>query len=289
MAGWLAAAGPAPAQLTNGPVARLPEVVVGGAPVTENTLVGAYAQPEWTTRRRFPTTRVYLQEPPGAVGLEQWARTDWPRDERARTQFRTEAEFGLPGRMQFDLYEDTQLTRQGDYRQQDVATELRYAFADWGKIPLNPTLYGEWKFANRDLGPDELELKLLLGDTIGKDWHYGVNLITEQGVGDTRETEYQLSEAVGYTLEDRKWSIGEEAKFARVSEQGERSDATREVSIGPSFQWRPTERTHLDLVALFGVTDDAPQFETYLVFGVALGAQPSERHGPRAPVSARGE
>jgi hypothetical protein len=34
------------------------------APITEHTLVGEYQQPEWTTHRRFPTTRVYLQQPP---------------------------------------------------------------------------------------------------------------------------------------------------------------------------------------------------------------------------------
>ena len=26
------------------------------------------------------------------------------------------------------------------------SVELRYALANWGKIPLNPTLYGEWNF-----------------------------------------------------------------------------------------------------------------------------------------------
>ena len=262
---------------------------VRGEPITENTLVGEYRQPEWTTRRRFPTTRVYLQEPPGAVGVEQWARTDWPRDGKARTRFRTEVEIGLPGRMQLDLYEDTVRTREGTFYHDDVAVELRYALADWGRIPLNPTLYGEWKFKGDDRGPDVYELKLLLGNTVGEDWHYGVNLVTEQEVGGDRATEYQLCEAVGYTLADRRFSIGEEAKFKRESEKGGRGDASREVSIGPSFQWRPTESTHVDLVALFGVTDDAPQVETYLVFGVALGAQPSDRRGPRAPVSMRGE
>ena len=274
---------------TNTPPVRLPEVSVAGQPITENTLVGEYKQPEWTTRRRFPATRIYLQEPPGAVGVEQWVRTDWPREGRARSRFRTEAELGLPGRFQLDLYEDTILTRQGTFYHNDVALELRYAFADWGRIPLNPTLYGEYKFANRDLGPDVYEVKLLLGDSIGENWHYGVNLVHEQEVGDARATEFQISQALGYTLSDRKWSIGEEAKIVRVTEKDARGDAEIEVSVGPSVQWRMSESAHLDVVALFGCTDAAPELETYVVFGWALGAQPSDRRGPRAPVSMKGE
>ena len=207
---------------------------------------------------------MYLQEPPGAVGLERWARTDWPREGRARTRFRTEAEVGLPGRMQLDLYEDTVLDREGEFHHNDVAVELRYAFAEWGRIPLNPTVYGEYKFANDELGPDVYELKLLLGDSVGENWHYGVNLVNEQETGEAKATEYQICEAVGYTLADRKWSIGEEAKFLHVTEEGSRSDAAIEISVGPSVQWRMSESTHFDLVALFGCTDDAPALETYL-------------------------
>ena len=272
------------------PAVRLPEVAVAGERITENTLVGDFKQPEWTTRRRFPTTRVYLQEPPGAVGVEQWARSDWPRDgRRSRTRFRTEAEVGLPGRFQLDVYEDTILTREGTFYHQDVAAELRYAFADWGKIPLNPTLYGEYKFTDPDRGPDVYELKLLLGDSIGEQWHYGINFAHEQELADSRATEFQVSEAVAYTFVDRGLSIGEEAKVIHATEKGCRSDAEFAVSAGPSIQWRMTESTHIDVVALIGCDADAPRLETYVVLGVALGAQPSDRRGPRAPVSMKGE
>ena len=287
-AGWMGSA--AFADESAAPTVRLPEVAVAGEKITENTLVGEFKQPEWTTRRRFPTTRVYLQEPPGAVGLEQWVRSDWPRDgRRSRTRFRTEAEVGLPGRFQLDLYEDTILTREHTFYHQDIAVELRYAFADWGRIPLNPTLYGEYKFADADLGPDVYELKLLLGDTVGERWRYGVNFALEQEVAEARATEFQMSEAVGYTLRDRALSIGEEAKVIHATEKDSRSDAEFAVSAGPSVQWRISEATHLDVVALLGCTSDAPRLETYLVLGVALGAQPSDRRGPRAPVSMKGE
>ena len=50
-----------------------------------------------------------------------------------------------------------------------------------------------------------------------------------------------------------------------------------EILLGPSFQWRPTPRTHIDIVPLFGLTDDSPVAQVFLVFGIDLG--PSEEHG----------
>jgi hypothetical protein len=52
------------------PPARLPEVTVTGTqPLNEEQPVGANQQPEWTARRRFVTTRVYVQ-PPWQVEME---------------------------------------------------------------------------------------------------------------------------------------------------------------------------------------------------------------------------
>ena len=36
-------------------------------------------------------------------------------------------------------------------KEKGVSTELRWALADWGKIPMNPTLYAEWEFNNHSL------------------------------------------------------------------------------------------------------------------------------------------
>jgi hypothetical protein len=59
--------------------------------------------------------------------------------------------------------------------------ELRYALANWGKIPLNPTLYGEWSF--NDNAPDVWELKLLLGQTFAHRWNWAANLTYEHENG----------------------------------------------------------------------------------------------------------
>ena len=59
--------------------------------------------------------------------------------------------------------------------------ELRWALANWGKIPGNPTIYLEWK--NEDAAPDHFEGKLLLGGAIASGWHWGSNFVWEHELG----------------------------------------------------------------------------------------------------------
>jgi hypothetical protein len=265
----------------------LPPVTVTSEPILEETPVGPYAQPEWTTARRFPTTRVYLQQLPGEFGVEQWVKMQWPRGEDANYLFQEEVEVGLPWRFQFDLYENWRINEHGTVLHDSVSTEMRWALADWGKIPLNPTLYGEWVFRNKSLGADKYEVKLLLGEEIAPRWHWGLNFIFEQEVGATRTTEYGVSQGISYTVIDNKLSVGLEIKVESETEQGARSDAPIEVDIGPSLQWRPTRTTHIDIVPLFGVTGDSPHVEAWLIFGFDFG-RPGERAG-YVPVSTKSQ
>src|SRR3954468_17727421 len=46
-------------------------VVTDTVPGADDQPVGSYHQPEWTARRRFPTTRVYVI-PAGTVAAEYW-------------------------------------------------------------------------------------------------------------------------------------------------------------------------------------------------------------------------
>jgi hypothetical protein len=71
----------------------------------EEAPTGEYGQPEWTTERRFPGTRVYLQQGPWDWGVEQWVRHRHFRDSTSETRFQEEFEVGLPHRFQIDLYE----------------------------------------------------------------------------------------------------------------------------------------------------------------------------------------
>ncbi len=265
-------------------VSRLPEVTVTERVLKEETKVGPYAQPEWTTQRRFPTTRVYLQELPGEVGVEQWVKAQWPKGEKMNYLFQEEIEVGLPHRFQFDLYENWIRDAAGKVRHESVSTELRWAFADWGKIPLNPTVYAEWTFRNHALGADKYEFKLLLGEEIAPRWHWGMNLIYEQEVGRSRTTEYGASMGIGYTMLDQKLSLGLEIKVESETEEGNRAKTPIEVDIGPSIQWRPTRNSHLDVVPLVGATSDSPRVELWVVFGFDFGSGRA-KEGGKAPIS----
>ncbi len=155
-------------------------LVTGQQVPGENKVLGSYSQPEWTARRRFATTRVYVQ-PEGQVEVELGTIFARPA-EGPRTQlFRQEIEVGLPHRFQIDLENTFQDYREGEvgagaWHRDSTAVELRYALADWDKIPLNPTVSISWK-ANA-AAADAAELQLLLGAELSTRWHWGASFST---------------------------------------------------------------------------------------------------------------
>ncbi len=267
-----------------GPVTQLPVVTVTEPALREEAGVGPNNQPAWTTDGRLgSTTRAYVL-PPWHVELTQWWRPEAPRGGSPKHLFQEEIEIGLPYRFQLDLYENWELTSDGYVRHAANQVEVRWALAEWGRIPFNPTLYAEWKFNNA--AADTVEMKLLLSEVIAPRWHWGVNFTWEQQVGDGRETEFAVSQALSYTLVDEKLSAGVEMKFEHKTEQGSRSDAEIEFLIGPSIEWKPTTRTTLSVAPLFGVTDDSPHVQAFVIFSIGLGRE-SEGEA-RVPVSLKG-
>ena len=244
-------------------------------------------RPEWTSHRRFTTTRVYLQKAPWEVGYEQWYRIRENRDHTVENLFQHELEIGLPGRMQLDIYENWVADENRHAHHENVAFELRFAFADWGKLPANPTLYAEYKLANSHYGPDVYEFKLLLGDAITRRLHWALNGAFEQEIGGERATEFAIQGGLSYSVIDGKLGVGLELQYKDESVAGGRGDAERKFLIGPSIQWRPTPRTHLDLVAQWGTNRDAQNFEGFVVFGIDFGKISGGSERSYQPVSAR--
>ncbi len=264
---------------------KLPDVTVTGQALQEELPVGPYRQPEWTTERRFPNVRAYVL-PPWQIEIEQWLRGKFPRDGGDNYLFQEEIGIGLPHRFQFDLYENWVITDDGSVRQSGVQVEGRWALADWGEIPLNPTLYAEWKFNND--APDVYELKLLFAETIVPRWHWALNLVYEQEVGGGRETVWEATQGVSYTVIDEKFSVGSEMKLKFTSVEGSRSDPEWAFLLGPSIQWLPTRRTHLDIAPLFGLTGESLRVDAFIVFGIEFGpGGPSAT--AQAPVSSRSQ
>lgn len=262
--------------------AEAPEVVVHGDLLKEERRVGTYNQPEWTTHRRFARSRVYVISE-GQWEVEQWYRGRFDRGVGPDHQFQTEIGVGLGHRIQLDLYENIEREHGGPTKHVGVQAEMRYAFADWGELPLNPTLYLEWKFnhAAEDVG----EAKLLFADEFSKGWHWALNLSVESQQGGAREFEEAVTGGISYSVIDDVFSVGIELEWTRVTEKGARGDPERMIVGGPSIQWRPTPTTHFDVVTLFGLGPDDRDLTVFLVYGIDFG--PEHAKSAKAPTSAR--
>lgn len=268
---------------------RAPEESGGGAEIvstaprvsSESDAVGPYRQPEWTTRRRFARTRIYVL-PEGQWEFEQWYRGTYDKGEAPGHKWQTEIGVGLPGRFQFDLYATGEHEDGGPTKSIGLQPELRWAPADWGVIPLNPTLYLEYKWNHH--ANDVAEGKILLGEELSPCTHWGMNLSVEQELGGAKTQELAMMQAVSWTVVDRKFSIGLEFEVDRVTEHGARDNPEWEYYAGPSFQWRPTDETHLDIVPLRG-WHDGHDWRLFVVFGIDFGG--SGPKSPMSPVSAK--
>ena len=255
------------------PAARLPETTTTAfaSVLSEETPIGITNRPEWTSARRFTTTRVYIQKEPWEVGIGSWWRIKNKRDGTVAHRLLEEIEIGLPYRLQLDLYTDIEGNQDGDFHYQSLDLELRWAVADWGKLWGNPTLYAEYKFADPTWGPDVYEFKLLLGDQLAARWHWGVNFVWEAETGGERAEEFQVAGGVSYTVIDGRLSIGLETLYNRNTIAGERGKPAHEFNLGPSLQWRVTRNLHIDLSCLFGTNDDSTRQTGFVIVGYDFG------------------
>src|SRR5262245_13517631 len=259
--------------------------VTGTAPgdLRQDMPVGPYNQPEWTTQRGFGTSRVYVR-PPGTLEFNQFWTPEF-KDGKVEHSFREEVEIGLPYRLQLDLYQNWGI-EEGDAFYKGSSVELRYALANWGKIPLNPTLYSEWSF--NDEAPDRWELKLLLGQTFGLRWNWAGNFTYEQETGGEHEQEISGSSALTYALIDQTLNAGVEMLWERKTSKDTRGDPENEFLIGPSINVRPTRFSFITVAPLFGTTDDSPDAEVFVIagFNFRFGGPPGPgEEGPTAPAS----
>ena len=231
----------------------------------EEDRIGDYGQPRWTARRLFPATRIYVV-PAGQIEFEHWTRVKVPETGKSTVETQYEIEIGLPNRFQIDLYHVTE--KEGSEGALDLSEqkyELRYAFADWGKLWMNPAMYLE--YVSRNAQSDKVEGKLLLGDELGEGWHFGTNLVFEHELGGALENEYGLTMGIAHTMIDEKFSLGAELKAALVDEHSDRGDYAKELEIGPSLQYRPLPQMHIDFAPLIGIGDDSRAADLFLVLG----------------------
>ena len=284
----------------------MPEVTVEAVRPSDE-LVGPYNQPRWTARGRFSSTTDVYVLPPYEFNIDLDYTGTIPRNGQTQNLFTQEFELGLPYRFQI-AYENN-FVLEKDHSQITTQTiEGRYALADWGKLPLNPTLFAEYHFgvgkdysrANDDSGdaddegdtvqriPDSIELRLLLGGQFARNCQWAFSIYHEFDMGGELERETGFNQALVYSIHDEYLKVGLESQFIFRTDADPQSRPQYEFDIGPSFTWKPSAQTRLDVAALFGTTSDSPALSIFAVFSIAFGddGNKGEKKGESvAPVS----
>lgn len=214
---------------------------------------------------RLPTTRLYVAGP-WEVESEFFYDGVVPRHGRPTQFFQTEIEIGLPGRIQIGVNEGLVHAPGDRLRHEEIVFETRFAFAQWGKIPLNPTIFAEWHLREQD--PDAYEFKLLLAENLGSKWLWAFNATFEHEIGGDLESEYGFSQAILYTLVPSKLHAGVEMTFTRPTERSGRGKPEVECAIGPSIAWTPCQHVELKAAPLIGVTTHSPRLEIAVLLGI---------------------
>jgi len=244
---------------------ELQEIIVTAKKVPLMTKVGPYGQPLWTTIRMFPSTRVYVMNPPGTAMYEKWFDIRQRRGGPAQIRMRDEFTFGLGKRVQLDIYSHTVYDGyNGDktFKWRGFSWELRYALADWGKIWANPTLYYEMKMLDGRWG---IEPKLLLGDRVGERGVWGFNAIYEGNLATTkeeREPEYAYTASYAQIL-NNDLSLG----ISHMFRYNDFAGGSQEWYLGPLLQYRFSNKGYLNIEHMPGLNQDAKQSRTLIIFG----------------------
>ena len=230
--------------------------------------IGKYGQPSWTTQRRFTETRAYVI-PEGDFEFEYWDTVEVPRKSVTIAEQKYEVEMGLGNRIQLDIYGLSHSQGNGKgflFDEHDV--EVRYAFADWDKIPGNPTAYAEYKFLNTEA--DHLEFKMLFSGDAGPcmpKLQWAANAVWEHEMGLKQSSSYEITGGVSYEL-TKKLSVGAESKNEFDDDHDHRFHFKAPILLlGPSLQWCPLKQMHIDFSPLIGMTHNSPELKSTLIVG----------------------
>jgi len=307
------------ATTTQSTTAVEPRIMVMG-----DELPSAYGAPGAFSRSRFSTlTNAYVL-PAGGVFAGLIYEGDFDTHGPTDHFLTQEVEVGLPYRFGVAIENEIEFA-ESDVSNRNFSIEARWALADWDKIPLNPTLFAEYKFGTgkilheegpeeemmmeedmegeepppdeeemmREEGgrpdqPDAYEFRLLLSEEIAKnvDWAFNAFLENETSGDRGREWGFAQSVQVPILLPHERLRAGVEMQYKNFTVKDTRGDPVHSFVIGPSFAYKPTARMRFDLAPLFGVTDDSPDVQVFAIFSYVFGGGGGEA-GAEAPASTR--
>jgi hypothetical protein len=276
--------------------------------VTAEEVPSAYGAPPGLSRSRLSNTTQAYVLPPWSFFFGEIYEGQGFRHGPPDHLFTQEIEMGLPYR--FGVAAESKFERfNGGGGAETVSLEARWALADWNKIPLNPTLFAEYKFGvgtirheevppppgggeeeEEESGPpkvpDAYEFRLLLAQEFGGRFEWAMNWFFEKENTGDRGREWGFSQAVmtPVLLPNERLKVGLEMEYKNVTTKDTRGDPLNSFVIGPTVAWKPTSGTRLDVSPLFGCTDDSPVADVFVVFSWLFGG---ERAEAEAPVSTR--
>ena len=290
-------------------------VTAAGVPGAYEEVPSAYGAPPEFSRSRFSNTVNAYVLPPWAFFFGELFEGQGFRHGPPDYLFTQEIEMGLPWR--FNVAAEAQFERfNGGGGARSVSLEARWALADWNKIPLNPTLFAEYKFGvgtirheeveppggeegggegegeEEEEGgppkvPDAYEFRLLLAQDFGEHVEWAMNWFFEKENTGDRGREWGFSQALmtPILLPNERLKIGVEMLYRNLTVKDTRGDPENIFVIGPSLSWKPSAHTRLDVSPLFGTTDDSPVADVFVAFSWLFGGEGAE--AAEAPVSTR--
>src|SRR6267378_6462770 len=274
--------------------------------ITGEEVPSAYGAPPGFSRSRFSNAVNAYVLPPWAFFFGELFEGQGFRHGPPDYLFTQEIEMGLPYR--FNVAAETQFERfNGGGGAQTVSLEARWALADWNKIPLNPTLFAEYKFGvgtirheevpppagggeEEESGPPKLpdayEVRLLLAQEFFERVEWAMNWFFEKENTGDRGREWGFSQAAltPILLPNERLKIGIEMEYKNLTVKDTRGDQLNSFTIGPTIAWKPTAQTRLDISPLFGCTAGAPVADVFVAFSWLFGGEHAEAE---APVSSR--
>ena len=185
--------------------------------VTDDGIPSAYGAPGAFSQSRFaPLTNAYVL-PPGEVYTSAIYELDAAHYRKVDHNFTNELEVGLPWRFNVAI-ENSFENFGGTTQETSFSFEGRYAFADWDKIPLNPTVFSEYKIGignvlvdegaptpGRRFGPhgfdqsqklpDSYELRLLLSEEFFGRIEWAMNTFLENETSGDRGREWGVAQS----------------------------------------------------------------------------------------------
>jgi hypothetical protein len=280
--------------------------------VTGEEVPSSYGATPGFSRSRFSNlTQAYVL-PPGAVFAGLIYQGDSLRFNRPDHRLTQEIEIGLPHRFGLAM-ENTIENFRGRTQERTVSIEGRYALADWNQIPLNPTIFVEYKFATGDILhdegppeplpkgeaeaflmehrplPDAIEVRLLLAQDFSNNVECAANFFCEQEIGGDRGREVGFSQSLMFPilLPNERLKVGAEMQLISFTDVGLREGGrpSYRFVMGPTVAWKPSKNTRIDVSPLFGLSDDAPRASVFVVFSMLFGG--SEAPQAEAPASTR--